>query len=287
MNTINTQKKTEIAECLRNYTNRFGSQSKAANTLKGVSAATISQVLNNNWESISDEMWRNIAAQVGYDNTGWVIVETRDFRILTQLLDDAKLNSNVFAVTGEAGTGKSLTLKEYARNNANAYFVQCAEYWNRKQFMLELLTAMGRDGGGMTVADMMSEIVRYLKMQNKPVLMLDEADKLKDQVLYFFITLYNQLEGQCGIVLCSTDFLAKRVLRGLKLNKKGYKEIYSRIARRFIELKGPNAADIAAIATENGITDRKLIKEIYEDSSNDLRRVRRKIYAIKQSLNGN
>lgn len=279
---ITETNKQQISERAQEYVERFGSQNKAANSLRGVSPATLSQILNSNWELVSDEMWRNIGAQVGWSENEWVAVETRDFKVLTSILSDAQMHSNVFAVTAEAGTGKSFTMKTYAQNNKRAYLLQCAEYWNRKMFMQELLTAMGRDYSGFTVAEMMAEVVRGLKIQDKPLILLDEADKLSDQVLYFFITLYNMLEDHCGIVLCATDHLSKRIKRGLKLNKKGYKEIYSRIARKFIELQGAGSGDITQICLANGVTGKNEIKAIIEDSENDLRRVRRKIHAQRQ-----
>lgn len=280
MTTIN---KNQICEKLAGYCARYESQNKASNSLKGVSSATISQVLNNNWELISDEMWRKIASQIGYAANGETVVETRDFRLITALLTDAQDNSNVFAVTGDAGTGKSLALRNYSVTNKRVYMLQCNEYWNRKMFLMELLSAIGKDYSGYTVGEMMFEAVKSLKTQEAPLVILDEADKLSDQVLYFFITLYNQLEDHCGIVLVATSHLEKRIKRGIKLNKKGYTEIFSRIGRRFIELKGVGSTDVKAICIANGIDDARTIKEIYEDSEGDLRRVKRKIHAVKQT----
>ncbi|MDZ4211430.1 MAG: ATP-binding protein [Methylotenera sp.] len=271
----------QIADHVRIYVERFGSQNKAANSLKGISSATLSQVLNNNWGSISDEMWRSLASQTGFKESGWVEVETRDYRLLTRLLTDSQQNANVFAITGESGTGKSYTIRRFVADCKTAHAVVCREYWNRKMFLSELLAAMGRDATGLNVSELMHEVVRQLKMQDRPVLIIDEADKLSDQVLYFFITLYNELEDRCGIVLIATDHLAKRIRRGLKLNKKGYKEIYSRIARRSIELQGLGSVDITMICQANGVTDCKHIKEVIDDAEGDLRRVKRKIHALK------
>ena len=58
-------KKQNIASALRAYCGRYESQARAAHSLKGVSASTVSQMLNGNWELIRDDMWRNVAAQVG------------------------------------------------------------------------------------------------------------------------------------------------------------------------------------------------------------------------------
>jgi len=272
-------RKQNIANALRDYCDRYDSQNKAANSLKNVSAATISQMLNNNWELIKDDMWRNVAAQIGYKEEKWEAVETRGFKRLNKYLQDAQDNSLVMAITGDAGIGKTFTIKNYAANTKRAYVLCCNEYWNRKMFLSELLTSLGRDYTGFTVGEMMHEAVRTLKMQESPLLVLDEADKLSDQVLYFFITLYNQLEDECGIVLCATNHLCKRIERGIKLNKKGYKEIWSRLGRRCIELKGVSAADITAICEANGITASDAIDNIINDSEGDLRRVRRKIHA--------
>lgn len=277
---MENNEKKQIQEELRTYCARFGSQSKAANSL-GVSPATITQVLKEKWELISDEMWRNIASRVRPTTREWVAVQTENYKLLTRLLEDAREYSNVFAVCGDAGTGKSFTIRRFAEDNKRVHVLQCNEYWNRKMFMQELLSTMGKDHNGYTVGEMISEVVRGLKKEDHPLIVMDEADKLTDQVMYFFITLYNQLEEHCGIVMCATDHLEKRIRRGLKLNKKGYKEIYSRIGRKFVELEGVTTADIASICVNNGVEGRD-IREVVEDSEFDLRRVKRKIHAIKQ-----
>lgn len=284
---MKTTEKTKIKEALQKYCERKGGQNKAANTLKGVSSALISQVLNDKWELISEAKWRTLAAQIGYTKTDWVGVETVDYKLLTTLLSDAQSNAQVYAVTASAGSGKTYALRHYEERHSNAYVVQCNEFWNRKAFMAELLTAMGRDYSGLTINEMVMEVVRVLKSQDAPVLLLDEFDKVSDQVLYFFITLYNLLEEQCAIVMAATDHLEKRIKRGLKLNKKGYKEIYSRIGRRFIELNGLTQADVIQVCHANGIEEKQSIKEVWKECEGDLRRVKRKVHALKLELNGN
>lgn len=277
---INQDQKQQIVQALGEYVSHIGSQNKASKALD-VSGATLSNMQNGNWDSIADEMWRKVAAGIGHSEQEWVNVRTRDLALIHKNLHDAQMNSMVFGVIGSAGSGKSLALKEYARDTKRVYLLSCNEFWNRKFFLSELLATMGRDYSGLTVAEMMGEAVRSLKSQDKPLIILDEADKLTDQVLYFFITLYNQLEDQCGIVLCATDHLSKRIRRGLKLNKKGYQEIFSRLGRKFIELHGVGSTDVAQVCIANGITAPADIKTVFEDCDYDLRRVKRKIHSIK------
>lgn len=277
---MNTIDKDKIKIALAEFCERNGSQNKAAKVI-GVSSAVLSRIANNEWDLIADEMWRKIARFIGYTGKDWMTVETRDFKMMNILLNDAQTHSNVMAVIGDAGSGKTQAMKEYCNTNSEVFILYCNEYWNRKMFMQELLTAMGKDSGGYTVGEMMNEIVKSLKSMESPLIIMDEADKLSDQVLYFFISLYNSLEDACGIMLCATDHLEKRIKRGLKLNKKGYKEIYSRIGRKFIQLKGVGSRDIQLVCRANGIEDELLIKEVVEDSEFDLRRVKRKIHALK------
>lgn len=182
---MKTIEKEQIRTKLAEFCEIKGGQNKAANSMRGVSPATISQVLNNNWDLISEEMWRTIASQIGYDPRAWVVVETRGYKRMYGLLQDAQDNSLVFAVTGDAGCGKSEAIKSYAASNRNVYNLSCSEYWNRKHFMAELLQCMGIDSTGCTVPEMMSDIILALKKKETPLVVLDEADKLSDQVLYF------------------------------------------------------------------------------------------------------
>lgn len=277
------QNKQKIAIALKKLVAEKGSQSAVANSMLSVSSATINHMINGKWDLIADDKWRVVANQMKWKLSSWKTVQTNDFNRLSTILADAQSNSMAFAVTAPAGSGKTNTSKVYVSNNKNAYILQCSEFWNRKYFLSQLLSAMGRDAGGYTVAQMMTEIVRVLKSRANPLIIMDEADKLSDQVLYFFITLYNQLEDSCGLVLLATDHLEKRIRKGLKINKKGYKEIYSRIGRKFIELNGVGQTDVIQVCKANGVEKDSAIGRIFKDCENDLRRVKRLVFAYKMS----
>lgn len=279
----NKLNKQQIADTLREYCDRYESQNKASEALK-ISSATVSRILAGKWDLITGEMWRNVAAQIGANEVEWQQVDTVNFGELTELYDDAQRNSVVLAVMGDAGTSKTFTAKDFRSKRKGVYLLCCNEFWNRRLFLAELLNEMGRDNSGYTVGDMMSEAVLRLRKEDAPLLILDEADKLSDQVLYFFITLYNQLEGHCGMVLQATNHLEKRLRRGIKLNKKGYSEIWSRVGRTCIELHGVTSKDITAVCMANGVTDINTIDKIIKNSESDLRRVRRLVHAAKRKM---
>ena len=277
---MTNEQKQQISEQLRNYCRRMGSQNKAANSLNGVSSATISNILTGKWEIITDDMWRSIAAQCGHKTEGWQLVPTHAYKAMTFALENAQRDSLVMAVIGEAGSGKTEAIRNYTAGGRNVYHLVCSEYWNRRTFMAKVLQSMGVTYSGNTVADMMDTIVDTLKRKESPLIVLDEADKLSDQVLYFFISLYNQLEDHCGIIMTATKYLRARIEKGLRLNRKGYAEIYSRIGRKFVELPLPNSEDVAAVCVANGVNDTRAVNKIVDECDGDLRRVKRSVWAM-------
>ncbi len=271
--------KKQICEALAGFCKRYGSQNRAAAMLKGVSAATVSQMLNGKWEAINDEMWRNVASEVATGKQ-WQMANTTVMSVLGELLCDAQQNANVYAVIGAAGCGKTATVESYRDNNpASTFVVHCGDYWNKRLFLSELLRSMGRDASGANIGDMVAEVIAVCKRADRPLIVLDEADKLSDPVLYFFITLYNALEDVCGIVLLSTEYLEKRITKGMRTGRKGYREIFSRIGGRFVHLPVVNAYDVRAVCDANGVFTDTQAKSIMDDCGGDMRRVKRLIHA--------
>jgi plasmid maintenance system antidote protein VapI len=192
--------KSKIKQQLISYCTSYQSHAKAAKSLKDVSPAMISLIVNDKWENIADRMWLNISKQISIGKENWFNAETHNYRLLTQLLADAKDNSRVHAIIGGAGWGKDTAAKPFASANEHVYLIDCNEFFNKKYFMVELLRKMGLQVAG-TVPEMMERAVRHLNRTLRPLIILNEVDKLKDETLYFFITLYNLCEDKCGIVI--------------------------------------------------------------------------------------
>jgi len=277
------QDKIQTVEALERMITIKGSANKVAAEMPGVSSATISQMRNHNWDNIAEEMWRKVAAYTGSSSSNWNFAETINSQELIKFFTDSQAHSLVIAVTGKAGAGKSETAKKYESENKNVFLLSCNEYWDKRWFLRELLAKMGKDHAGLTLPEMMYKVTQLLKALENPIIIMDEADKLADNVLLFFITLYNELENHCGIVLMATHFLEKRIKRGAAIEKKGYREIYSRVGLRFIELEQTSYIDVEKVCKANGIEDSATIRSISKDCDGDIRRVRRLIFANKRA----
>lgn len=64
MKQLTIEQKQSIREKLVEYTKRFPTQTKAANSLKGTSAGTVNAILTGKFENISDNMFLNIRSQI-------------------------------------------------------------------------------------------------------------------------------------------------------------------------------------------------------------------------------
>lgn len=282
---ITNEQKSRIQHQLDAYCARYGSQNRASNSLK-VSAAVISDIRNNKWERIADEMWRKLESKLAVSGE-WKVYGTTAYNQMMAYLDGCKNDQLVMWVVAPAGTGKSTAAASFRDQNRNVFLLTCSEDMNKTSFIHELAAVIGVKADCLTVRETLAAIVKALVKMDRPVLVFDEADKLTDRVLYFYVSLYNALEGKCGMMLLSTNSIRKRMENGIVRQKKGYDELESRIGRQFVPLKAVTSAEVAEICRANGLESKESINKVTQEASevqNDLRRVKRSVYKELQQL---
>ena len=278
-----------IVENLKSYIQKYPSQNKAAGSLEGISAGTLSSMLNGNWSRISDSMWTKVAEQVkptcSSSATGWTIVETGAFQEISYAMQDAQEYMNVTWVVGEAGCGKTTTGRLYAESHKEAFYILCSEDMLKGEFVRTIARRLGIRSEGYTVRELWQAIIDSIIQMERPLIIFDEADKLPESVFQYFISMYNNLEDRCGVVFLSTDYIKRRISNGLRYGRKGYKEIFSRIGRKYFDLEPTSAQDVYAICTANGITSREEIDKIIKEGDGcdfDLRRIKKSVHRLKR-----
>lgn len=287
MKGLTTEMKEQVRSALIAYRSNYPTLNRAAESLQGVSSATVSQLCNGKYELISDEMFIRIASQIGFAFDSWNLYEGKTFCEITFALSDAQAYKNVTWIVGDAGCGKTTAAIEYRRTHRNVFYILCSEDMRRSDFVREIAKQVGAPTDTTNLRDMLENAISMISFLGNPLLVFDEGDKLTDSVFNYFISIYNRLEGHSGIVFLSTDYIKRRMEAGLRYNKKGYKEINSRIGRRFFDVSPTEQNDIYAICQANNLTDRADIEEVLKDarrSDNDLRRVKRCIHRQKRII---
>lgn len=277
--------KKAIQQQLIAYVQGYGSQAKAANSLQGItSPGTLNAIVNGKFANVSDDMFLRIRAAISDGRSdGWRICETAAFKDVETFLSDAQQYHNVSWIIAPAGIGKTTAANQYAKKHRNVFVLPCSEDMHKADFVEELAKKIGIRNEGLTVRATLTRIVDEVVKMERPLLVFDEGDKLTDSVMYYFISLYNALEDKCGIVFLSTPYIQKRMAKGLKLDRKGYEELYSRIGRKFVPLSSVSEYEVNAICRNNGLTEEKAIAAVIRDSGElkkstmefDLRRVKK------------
>ena len=259
---------------------KLSSQNRVANRV-GVSSATISQIINNNWRLIKPEMWRKIKVRLKLD-LNWNTAPTAMFRDLTLFLDTAKNNQSTVSFSHQAGTGKSHLYNHYQRVVPNVIYIEGTKTMSKKTYIKKLLVNAGQDAIG-TTEELMEQFIDHVSELEQPLIIIDQFDKLKENTFDLFMDFYNELYGHCGFVISGVKALEKRILMGVQRNKIGYEEIWSRMDRKFIKLYATTREDVKLIFEANGVSDKLAITESYNSCGGDLRRVKKDV--LKYQLN--
>lgn len=106
MKGLTTEMKEQVRSALIAYRSNYPTLNRAAESLQGVSSATVSQLCNGKYELISDEMFIRIASQIGFAFDSWNLHEGKTFKEITFALSDAQAYKNVTWIVGDAGCGK-------------------------------------------------------------------------------------------------------------------------------------------------------------------------------------
>lgn len=265
---MTNEQKGQVRDALIRYAGSFKTQAEAAESLQGISASTISLVKNNNWELLSERLWHHIARQVGFYCGEWRPADTSAYLLLRILFSDAQNYSMAYGIALADGLGKTFTASHYTRENSNTFFIAGNMEYNRKSFITALLTAAGVEPRG-TVQEMMQQFSDLINGLDEPLLIIDDAHKLKDRVLHLVVLLANSVTGKAGIVIMGNDQLRSRIIEGARLKKIGFEDIYKSIGRRFITLGSLGPKDVELVCRANGLYDEDLIEYIARES-NDL-----------------
>lgn len=237
----------------------------------GVSPAALSTLLAGKYGAREEGLLAKVAGALDYRESGWQVVRTvHNYRVIERVVSDAREEGLWLCISHKAGSAKTATLEDlYNRDRTGCYIYLQAEEWTPRQLMLKLagktVGESGLGGGYRTVAELMDLVTGWLNdvRRDRPVVVIDEADKLRPSALRLLIPLYNRTEERVGCVLSGTENLRKELERGVRLQRKGYDELESRLGRSYISLRGASEEEVVAICEANGLKDEAAVGRVW------------------------
>ena len=84
-----------------------------------------------------------------------------------------------------------------------------------------------------TYHEVYADLVYYLQILEKPLIILDEAGDLQQAAFNELKALYNKTKGCCGFYMMGADGLKRKIERGRKREEVGYAENFDRYGSRY------------------------------------------------------
>jgi DNA transposition AAA+ family ATPase len=282
--------KKQVVELIHKEKERLGSYTAVANKC-GVSEAVISQIIADKYPAKDEAMHEKIAQALGHvdDDYKWnIATDTSNFLKITKLAEAARKNRMFVPISDKAGMGKSAPLRYYAMHiDTHSFYLQCRE-WSKREFIKNMFKSLGLSypGGVVSYDELLDTIVDYFSKRRakKPLLIIDEGDKLKPAALRFLIPLYNELEDKLSVIISGTENLEKEIKRGVRYAAKGYDEIDSRFGRNYIHITGSTLVDIQKICRANGITSPEQQKQIFDECNPVTREIENRSVKVVEDL---
>lgn len=283
---MNTNIKHKLAELLLQRIETLGlSQKEMAARIGNITHSGVNHIVKKTWAKkanlVSDHVWNRIANYLGYQDTWMIVPEYKNFHRITKVCEFAQATSRAKAIYGEPGVGKSATLKEYANNYRNVFYIECEAHWTKKDFLNALKKALGLTITHSAIGAMVDDILDDLAKRRKALVIVDEIDKLRDDALFLFNGLYNKTLKQTGFVIAGGVYLKHRIDKGVHLNKQSYCELFSRIGGEFMPTHRLDDESIIQICQANGIEAKRDLKRVLEYAKGDLRRVETEVSNIR------
>lgn len=274
MTKLTIEQKLQIIQLVNDKKIEMGNM-RAVATFCKVSDGALSQMVQGKYNTQGDDLFLQVGHALGWKpnkagKRDWITVVTTDCRNIVRMCCDAKENSLFLAMSENGGIGKSEGLMHmYSQyKNADVYYIRCMD-WGKTDFMIRLCRTLGiNTGAGVKKPnDLLELVIEFFQQRsiNKPLLLIDEANKLKDSAKLCLIPLYNDCEDFLGVVMSGPEDLQKNIENGVRYQKRGYDEIYSRFGRTFVKLLGATLNEVITICKANGFDDVERIREKFED----------------------
>lgn len=286
--------KEQIVRGMEEYISLHGlSNNKFAKNIVEIPASYVSALVNRKWNAmpagsklvkIEDKYFQRIAEKVGIEleETFWGHFDTDNYQAITIAMNDARMSKLPIAIDGETGAGKTYAIREYRRQNpSETYLVTCADDLTSKSFMIELAEAVGIKAIGAT-STLRKNITRKLNDDANPLLIIDEAENLKDGAWGSIKSMMDALKGKCGIVLIGANDFETTLAKKASRMKRSFPQIYSRIKEGgFTPLFKLSMDDVSLVCSSLGITSKRVINYLF-DSCNNMRELSGAVTKLKR-----
>ena len=272
---ITTTQKEQITQALNTYIAQHGISANEIVKRTGVNESYISSIRNGETtvgkSEIKDKWYILLADFLGVklQKEYWTMRETPQLYRMLATLEDAKENGTTNIVIGETGCGKTYISNLFIKANPIDTFKVVVGSLDTIGDLLDKVIDVLKIATPKTKSKKIGEIAKKLKQLKlegqKPHLIFDECEYMKQPALCSMKELYDALFGICGITLIGTSQLIDNLEKLRKKNRAGIPQFYRRVKFGIRELP---TIDRTFSDFLRGIEDKKLLNFLKSNCDN-------------------
>ncbi|MDX7324483.1 AAA family ATPase, partial [Providencia rettgeri] len=150
-----------------------------------------------------------------------VYVDTLMARKGRDVIRMAHMDSDINVIYGDAGMGKTMIIRQYAKENLNAVLIEADPGYTARVVLEELCNKLGLSKRG-NMHELSESIIQNLRDSGR-IILVDEAENLPYRALETLRRIHDK--SGVGIVLAGMP----RLILNLKGKRGEYKQLYSRV----------------------------------------------------------
>ncbi|WP_426099299.1 AAA family ATPase [Providencia sp. PROV200] len=207
--------------------NKGWSQAQAVRGI-GVSTAVINQFLQNKYNgdvnAVEEKVRQFLSREQERDKSRRikpVYVDTLMARKGRDVIRMAHMDSDINVIYGDAGMGKTMIIRQYAKENLNAVLIEADPGYTARVVLEELCNKLGLSKRG-NMHELSESIIQNLRDSGR-IILVDEAENLPYRALETLRRIHDK--SGVGIVLAGMP----RLILNLKGKRGEYKQLYSRV----------------------------------------------------------
>ena len=199
---------------------------QAVSRATAISATTLNLWLNDNYvgnlDKISDSVHSFILRERERSFKQTIpFVETSIARNIFEIAQICHINGEIGVCYGRAGLGKTVAVKQYARQNSDVIFIETDPGFSTRTILLELHKRLGLSAKG-SIYSMTVDVIDRLQKSGR-LIIVDEAENLPYKALELLRRIHDKTD--VGVLLVGLPILVEN-LRGQKCQ---YEQLYSRV----------------------------------------------------------
>lgn len=190
---------------------------------------------------LSEDNWLTLGRELDVliTTSTWSIAQTQMYCQMGDLIHKVKENSLSLMLIDRCGWGKSEAVETISKHIPGVVYMDCSQTKKKIKFIRRFAQKLGLDNRG-KIDDLLDQVKYYLKLMDKPLIVLDEFGDMEYSAILLIKELWNATPEQVGWLTIGAEGLQAKIDKGIGSKKVGFAELFSRFAGEYIGITPDN-----------------------------------------------